>query len=256
MDIKETTTNKSGQQYQRKVEMPSVDKIINAINQRGMFNQMRRYNYGYSAEDALPIIEAIGKTRNPDFVVDEHNRFAYLNFAKWVHGDPTMQAISPTTGQPIQGRLKRGIYIGGMTGSGKSWCLDIMRAYSLAMKIAILTPESEEPRNLYWQTFRADEICDEFAAQGSFQRFKKMELIGIQDLGSEPHETLYMGNRIDVMRQFIEYRGDMMAELTLITSNFKLGGDMMNNRYGDRVASRLCEMCNYLVISGKDRRKN
>lgn len=57
------------------------------------------------------------------------------------------------------------------------------------------------------------------------------------------------------MRQLIEYRGDKPDQLTLITSNLKLGGQKLLDRYGDRVASRLHEMCNYFEIKGKDRRK-
>ena len=80
-------------------------------------------------------------------------------------------------------------------------------------------------------------------------------MLGIQDFGQEPQENLYMGNRIDVVRQLIEYRGDKCDEMTLITSNMKMQGDVLMNRYGDRVASRLVEMCNYFEIKGKDRRK-
>ena len=64
-----------------------------------------------------------------------------------------------------------------------------------------------------------------------------------------------MGNRLDVVRYVIEYRGDMHAEMTFITSNLRMGGEILKERYGDRVSSRLQEMCNYLVIKGKDRRK-
>ena len=80
-------------------------------------------------------------------------------------------------------------------------------------------------------------------------------MLGIQDLGSEPQESLYMGNRVDVVRQLIEHRGDKTDEMTLITSNLKINGERLVNRYGDRVASRLVEMCNYFEIKGKDRRK-
>ncbi len=64
-----------------------------------------------------------------------------------------------------------------------------------------------------------------------------------------------MGNRLDVLRNVLEYRGDKTDELTLITSNLKINGEALSNRYGDRVASRLREMCNYFEIKGKDRRK-
>ena len=80
-------------------------------------------------------------------------------------------------------------------------------------------------------------------------------MLGIQDFGQEPAESLYMGNRLDVIRQLVEYRGDCSDELTFITTNLKMGGEKLIQRYGDRVASRLNQMCNNLEIKGLDRRK-
>ena len=223
----------------KKIQMPSIEQILHAINQRGLFAGFQRYQYiHYDVNEALKIVEAIGKSRNPKFVIDDENRFTYENFIKWAHCDPSMKCLDPNTGQVIPGRLKRGIYIAGNTGSGKSWCLD-----------------DSQPRPLWWRIIRADALCDYFVENGNFQIFKKQPMLGIQDFGQEPQENLYMGNRIDVVRQLIEYRGDKCDEMTLITSNMKMQGDILMNRYGDRVASRLVEMCNYFEIKGKDRRK-
>ena len=249
MDVKNENGNK--------IQMPSVERILNAINQRGMFNGFTRYQYtNYDVNEALKIVEAIGKARDPKFVIDDENRFTYENFIKWCHGDSTMKAINPLTRQECQGRLKRGIYIAGNTGSGKSWCLDIMLAYCAAWGFKVtFVDDNNNPRPLWWHTVRADAICDHFAECGSLQKFKKLNILGIQDMGAEPQEIMYMGNRLDVIRNLIEYRGDKVDELTMITSNMKINGEVLVNRYGDRVSSRLIEMCNYFEIKGKDRRK-
>lgn len=254
MEIEQNIHTKDGEK-KVKVQMPDVGRILNAIRQRGMFQGFKRYAYQYDLDAALQIVEAIGKARNPRFVIDDENRFAYTNFIKWCHGDASIQAINPETRQIVSGNLKKGIFIAGNTGSGKSWCLEIMLAYSAAWRFGILFPDDTEPRPLYWQIERSDAICDKFAETGSVIDLKKRPMLGIQDLGQEPQESLYMGNRVDVVRQLIEYRGDRCDELTFVTSNMKLGGDVLMNRYGDRVASRLMEMCNYYEIKGKDRRK-
>ena len=88
------------------------------------------------------------------------------------------------------------------------------------------------------------------------QEFKSCQILAIQDMGQEQEESLYMGNRVDAVRQLIEYRGDLDNQITLITSNLQMSGDRLMKRYGDRVASRLRQMCNNLVIKGKDRRKS
>lgn len=243
----------------KKPTMPSIEQVLNAIRQRDMFSGFQRYQYTkpgwYDLDNAMKIVEAIGKSRNPAFVIDDENRFAFENFIKWAHCDTSMKCLDPVSGQVIPGRLKRGIYIAGNTGTGKTWCMEIMQAYIQAIGINVLWHNDNDPRPLYWRTIRADGLCDVWAESGNIQQYKTAPMLAIQDLGNEPPETLYMGNRLDVARYIIEYRGDAHAELTFITSNLRMGGDILKERYGDRVASRLNEMCNYFEIKGKDRRK-
>jgi DNA replication protein DnaC len=64
-----------------------------------------------------------------------------------------------------------------------------------------------------------------------------------------------MGNRLQPAQQVIEYRGDAGGVITLFSSNLPMSHTMLVDRYGDRVASRLREMCNYIELNGRDRRK-
>ncbi len=236
---------------------PSIEQILKGIIERGDFLGIERHEKtNYDIEHAMAIVEAIGKMRTPKFKIDDENRFAYENFIKWLHADPTMHALDPSSGATISGNLKRGIYIAGNTGSGKSWCLEIMREYARAIGFPIKFKSEEKGRLLLWSIHRADELCREFAECGDIQQFKTRSILAIQDLGQEQQETLYMGNRMNVLKQILEYRGDQDGQLTLITSNLKLSGKKLEERYGDRVQSRLFEMCNYFEIKGKDRRKN
>ena len=237
-------------------QQAELDWILDKVRARGRFSSLTRYEYtDYDIQHALLIVEVIGKMRSPKFVIDEDNRFAYENFIKWLRGDKTMQALNPITGEVIQGDLTRGIYIAGNTGSGKSWCLDIMQEYAQVLRLPIEFSGKEDTKPLIWGACRADEICREWAEEGQIQKFKTRPILAIQDFGQEPQETLYMGNRLNVLRQLIEYRGDQDGQLTLITSNLKLSGKRVEERYSDRVQSRLFEMCNYFEIKGADRRK-
>lgn len=234
----------------------SITEIISRMEQRGMFPQITRYQQlQYKMEQSLAIVEAIGKRKNPRFVIDEENRFTYENFIRWCHCDTTMQCLDPENGKVIPGRLKKGIYIAGSTGTGKSWCLDIMQAYCQINGFWLHFPNENDTTILSWKSVRADSICDDYTENGTFSKYKTRQILAIQDFGQEPQESLFMGNRVDVIRQLVEYRGDRSDQLTLITSNLKLGGEKLLSRYGDRVASRLHEMCNYFEIKGKDRRK-
>lgn len=232
-----------------------INQVLNRIGNRGLFQGITRYVYAdYDMQESLAIVEAIGKSRNPAFVIDDENRFTYENMIRWCHCDTKMQAIDPVTKKIIPGGLKKGIYIAGNTGTGKSWCLEVMAAYAMAFGFVITLGETEK-RMLYWENVRADDICEEYAANGTFQKFKTRNIYGIQDLGSEPAESVYMGNRIEVLRQLLEYRGDRTDQVTLFTSNFPMNHKILVDRYGDRVSSRLSAMCNYFEIRGKDRRK-
>lgn len=241
----------------KKTYNPDISKILRFVRERGYFPSFERYACDdYDIEHSLKIVTAIGQLRNPLFVIDGENRFAYENFIRWCHGDTEMKALNPLTGEVQRGDIRRGIYIAGNTGSGKSWCLEVMFAYARALGFQIKFSGDNARRPLCWSTARADEICAEFSEKGEIARFKKMAIIGIQDLGQEPKETLYMGNRLNVLRQLLEYRGDKSDELTIITSNLRISSDILREKYGDRVQSRLVEMCNYFEIKGRDRRKS
>lgn len=255
MEIKAKKKTFEGVEKEVKVQTPSLERIINAVKQRGLFHEFTRYRYGLNdIEGQLKLVEAIGKARNTGFVIDKDNRFTYENFIKWCWGDETFKCIRPDTKQIVPGNLRKGIYIAGNTGSGKSWCLEIMQAYSLGMNFGISFDDDVKPRPLYWYNRRADEICDSYVKDGSIIGCKEMPMLGIQDLGQEPAECLFMGNRLDVIRNLIEYRGDRPDQITFITSNMSMNGNNLIQRYGDRVASRLMEMCNYFEMKGKDRR--
>ena len=240
----------------KEIHRVDINWVLERIRERGRFTWLTRFpDEHYDIQHTLRVVEEIGKMRNPKFRIDDENRFAYENFAKWLHADPTMQALDPTTGQVVQGDINRGIYIAGNTGSGKSWCLEIMQEYAQAMRFPIKFSGDEDTKQLIWNASRADEICRDYAECGDIQKFKTRQILAIQDFGQEPQETLYMGNRQNVLKQLLEYRGDQDGQLTLITSNMKLSGELLRKLYGDKAQSRLFEMCNYFEIKGADRRK-
>ena len=240
--------------------MEIIGKILNRIQDEGYFNTVRRYSYlPYDLDMAMKVVEAIGKSRNPNFVIDDENRFAYENLVRWIHGDPAMMCLDPETRRPVPGRLDKGIYIAGNTGTGKSWALEIMTVYATIDKIQVYYGRGYDGKDiigcLHWMNVRTDTMCEEYSREGSYDKYKQWKVLGIQDLGAEPPESLYMGNRVDVMRMILEYRGDQTDRITLITSNLPINHQKLIDRYGDRVASRLTEMCNYFEIRGSDRRK-
>lgn len=230
-----------------------IAAILDKIRKQGLFESVKRFQYmPYQIEYAMKVIEVIGKERNPKFIIDEENRFLYENLIRWVHADPAFQCIDPETKKPIAGRLNSGIYIAGSTGTGKSWALEIMSAYCSLDNVQVVAGGQ---RCLRWPCVRTDTICDEYTSEGTIEKYKKYAILCLQDLGAEALESMYMGNRLRVLQQILEYRGDRTDQITLISSNLPINHEMLIKRYEDRVASRLNEMCNYFELRGKDRRK-
>lgn len=234
--------------------MRQIGEILKEIyGEKAPFPILRREKYReYSVDDALAEVEFIGKIKDEAFRIDDYNRDAYTNVIKWIHNDPSMTCMSPDGGNRIAGDLKKGIYIAGGTGTGKSWLFEVMAVYANTLRFRIECGGRTCP--LKWQNIRTATVCRRFLSSGDLSMYENVDIIGLQDLGSEPIETLYMGSRVEVMREILESRGDDCTKLTLITSNMKINDGLVLKRYGPRVYSRLNSMCNYIELTGLDRR--
>lgn len=238
-----------------KVNETQIATIMKFMKERKVFAGIERLAYlPVDMEFAMSVIDVIGKYRNPKFCIDDENRFTYENMVRWVHGDPEMKCVSPDDSKKvIPGDITKGIYIAGNTGTGKTWCLDIMSKYTQLLNIGIKIVG--ERHALIWGGFRADAIIAEYQQRGEYYGYAKQPILCMHDLGTESIDALYMGNRMNVLRAILEYRGDRSDQITLITSNLPMEHKMFIDKYGDRVASRMREMCNYFELTGQDRRK-
>ncbi len=233
----------------------SMQEALKAIERKG-YKPLTRYVYtdgDYSVGKALELAETIGKSRDPKFTIDGDNRFVYENFAKWLHCDTTVRALDPDTREAIPGGLKKGIYIAGGVGTGKTMCTEVMAAYAEVFCFRIMFGEQEG--NVIWRSERADGIVESFIREKDTGRYRERHILCIQDFGSETTEAVSMGYRTNVMRSLLEYRGDKPDRLTIITSNYPMASPALKEIYGERVTSRLRQMCNYYEIKGKDRRR-
>ena len=217
------------------------------IASRGM---IQRANNRISYEEALEAVKQIGKFCEPNFQIDKANEFAYECALRWCINDPQMKCVD-LNGQVIPADPQKGLYIYGNVGTGKSMLLDICRTFCKLYRISIKSAGAVYP--LAWKTWRADDICDEVAGSGDLRPWKEEICLCIQDLGNEPQEVLYMGNRRRVLRSVLEARGDMFDRLTFISSNLR--PDKLTEFYGPRVSSRINQMCNFIFLGGQDRRR-
>ena len=216
----------------------------------GTGSGMERIRNLYHPDDLRAYMLAIGQEVIPGFVLDSDNSYVYENVRRWVDGDPDFEAFDASSMAYVKGDLKKGVYIAGPTGTGKTALADVMLRYAngLFLKIKL---DGRDVR-LGWPSYRSDEICMDVVKTGEIDKYVNMPVICVNDVGSEPKESLYMGNRVEVMRTILERRGDNHARcLTIMTSNLPIG----KLPYGSRVESRLYEMCNYYELKGQDRRR-
>ncbi len=233
-----------------------IEAVLRHLREHGNFGCIQRQDVTdrLSAQDLMAEAQAVGDFRTPSFTIDDGLRFAYENIAKWVVGDPSMKCVNPDSRLPERGDLTKGLYVAGRTGCGKTWALEIYSYLATAHNIRYITNGRDVLLDM--QDFRADEITSEFMRSGDTSLYTdSVKALVINDLGTEPEETLYMGNRVNVLRQILEKRADDPSKLTMITSNIPMGDRALATRYGDRVASRLRQMCNYIEITGNDKRR-
>ena len=230
---------------------------LKEVRSKALNNEMciTRWDMGIDIEEAKERLIEVGKTYTPDFVIDKNNEFVYINALKWIHGDRTMEALHPNSKKIVEGRMKAGLYVAGPPGTGKTMCLNVIRDYSFVVGAKVLIFPFDEPTDLAWMNFNSTDITDEFMKKGDIQEFDKKKILCIQDFGSEPNSVSYMGNNINVLKSLIERRGDYKNRITLMSSNLSISGKMIKERYGERLVSRLYQMCNYFELKGPDRRQ-
>lgn len=237
-----------------------LSRILDRMKTDGAISDIRRNKFDISMDEAMAAIKEIGRMITPRFVIDENNRFVYENLIKYVHCDPSCVCIDPETKEKRPADLfRKGIFICGECGTGKSVAMKVAAIYANAIGARVMVFDYREQKNvecgLFGMQIRVDQVCDEYANNGNIQRYKQAHILTVDDLGAEQGETLYMGNRQNVMRQIIEFRADRTNALTSFTSNAPMLHKFMIDKYGDRAVSRFKQMENYYELRGKDRRQ-
>lgn len=233
------------------------ERLMAQIRQENAIGVIKRFSYteAMPVDKALELVTALGKRREPRFVIDDNNRFAYENIIKWLIGDQSMKALSSDGRSTVNGDMRKGIFLAGPPGTGKTFAMTVLREFAQLCGISFSNGYKKRP--LAWEDYHASEMVDNFLAKGNCYGADDLVIpsLCVQDLGTEALESVYMGNRIQVLRKEIEMRADNGAYFTSFTSNYRMGSDYIRNAYGDRVASRLYAMCNYFEIGGNDRRR-
>lgn len=138
---------------------------------------------------------------------------------------------------------KFGLFFGGTVGNGKTTLIK-------AIQQTYLQAYQGEP-NKGLTAYSAKELNERCKDQDELNRLSRIEMLAIDDLGSEPAEVKNYGNNLTPLTDLIETRYNERL-FTIISSN--IPAKEIRKLYGDRVADRLNEMVIFLPFTQKSYR--
>lgn len=157
---------------------------------------------------------------------------------------------------------KKGWILTGATGCGKTTAADWCRWAANYGRQRQEWVQMKNVLDIY------DDIYDVMQREGHMSA-DKMEAFGltrgeclyehsldliIDDLGAEPRMAIHYGQRFFPLQEMLMRRYVAFPQAkTYITTNLTM--DEIGHEYGERVRSRLEEMCDVIVMRGGDRRK-
>jgi len=183
----------------------------------------------------------------PKYVVNDENESVIKALLLYCCNDPLFEQ----SGRIANASLKKGIYLCGNVGSGKTTLMDILnkcnfpypeRRFGILQCRRVAASYLEHgPKGIEAHTIKAVEIRNDET---------KLKHVCYDDLGAE-RQVVYFGNHINVMEEVLQDRYAHFSKhglLSHFTSNLTM--DEVETMYSLRCASRLREMCNIVVLGG------
>lgn len=162
------------------------------------------------------------------------------------------------TDTPGEIDLKKGLFVSGNIGCGKTYLLKLLQAnpkynYNLVNCRAVASEFAKDGDEAIEKYYKISEYID--STLGAYQKVKSIKAYCFDDLGTEPNKK-YFGSDMNVMLDILLQRydkGDFYK--THITSN--LTALELKEMYGARLTSRFKEMFHFVSFpeTANDRRK-
>jgi len=203
---------------------------------------------------AWNVLLKIAKAHIHNFTIDNNNKEAYQQmfayFTRWE--------------AQFKGELKKGLFLLGYYGSGKSYAFEIFADFLDYFTL------NKGPYHMGYNIIDVNSIIAEYKDQNgggenSIKKYKSTAAWVFDDLGKDIKDGNYAShyaNKINVMEQILSVRYKRFQNnniLTHCTTNFpmksKNGKEFFKDAYGDYIADRFNEMFNVIVFKGKSRRK-
>lgn len=147
---------------------------------------------------------------------------------------------------------KWGLLLNGIPGNGKTTTLHAIR--SVINALDIIDTETNEIKTVGLWVKTASELCEMFLRdKKQFDRYKTTPLLGIDEFGLEPENIVSYGNVFTPLTDILAYRYQNRL-FTILTTN--VANSDIRPKYGDRIAARMNEMFEIVLMPDIDFRKN
>ena len=148
------------------------------------------------------------------------------------------------------GSSKFGILLCGGCGNGKSTLLKAFQQLLNYLAITMHDGQGNYGIQITDAKFVAHLARTDYSA---FLRLSHKDMLGVDDLGTEPQEVMDFGNVVTPVIDLLTKRYDEQL-FTIITTN--LTPKQIRDHYGDRIADRLNEMVEKIVFTNGTYRTN
>jgi len=191
---------------------------------------------------ALEVTERIAKGIDERFKYTDEALNLYTKLIQYFHGDSA-----------FPGDLTKGIMLNGTTGCGKTLAMKVMAIYQKIDNVRYFM--NGQTYRMNYDVIHVNDMVGGFLdnAFEGIQIYSNRYVLCMDDIGTEIEEVKYYGNKLDVISHIISER-QARGLLTFATSNYPIR--FLEEKYGDRIVSRMYSLFNFIVVRDKDFRRS
>ena len=221
--------------------MIQISEIINEALKELTTSGNRCSYMPYKMDFALSIIERIGTGIDMRFQLTPEVRDLYKELIRYFHGDPE-----------FHGDLNKGILLMGRTGTGKTLAMRVMKIYQQIDDIKFIF--NHKLCRLNYEIITVNDLVSQFIKDSfdGIDQYCHRYVLCIDDIGSESEQVKYYGNTLDVVSYILSERYAKRM-LTFGTTNYPI--KVLEQKYDDRIVSRMYALFNFIEFNGTDFRK-
>lgn len=222
--------------------MDTINRILGDMKSELINSGNSRVKYmPYDMDIALQVVERIGKGIDPRFTLTENVKEVYKSLIQFFHADPE-----------FNGDLDKGFILMGPTGTGKTLAMQIMAKYRTIddTKFTI----NNRLYRMNYDIIDVNRLVNMFMDNSfdGIQVYCNRYLICLDDIGTEIEQVKHYGNTLDVVSHILAERYAKRL-MTFGTTNYPL--KTLEQKYDDRVISRMYALFNFITMKERDFRK-